>query len=324
MTGVQTCALPISEGIAFAMRIFNDQDSTSNPLNNAFNKDSIFRSKFNGFAITVSGSVGNTLFYVNLAEAKSRLEFHYHKTKNGIKDSVMQAFQMYPSANFSTAASSSANYIARDYTGSQVNNPLINNNYLQTSPGTYINLQIPRLTNYSNRIVHRAYLIVEQTPDVAATDNIYTAPPFLYVDLKDTLFTTPQQYKPVYFDLSTRVPYNPDVKTATDLFHPFPVANVDISTFGGNAVKRFEPSGVPFFRYEINLTRYVQHIVTNGYRNYDLRLYAPFNYYYPQYSGTQIVIPYFNPIALGRVRVGAGSTQNIPHKMRLVVIYSKV
>lgn len=311
-------------GIAFAKAIFNNQDSTSNPLNNGFNKDSIFRSKFNGFAITVSGTAGNTLFYVNLAEAKSRLEFHFHKTRAGIRDTLMQAFQMYPTTVGSIAASSSANYIARDYTGAEINNPILNNNYLQTSPGTYINLKIPGLTNYSNRIVHRAYLIVEQTPHLAPTDNIYTAPPFLYVDLKDTVSSIPQQYKPVYFDLSTTVPYNPDVKTATDLFHPYPAQNVDIGTFGGNALKRFEPSGVPFARYEINLTRYVQHIVTNGYRNYDIRLYAPYNYYYPQYLGPQIVIPYFNPIALGRVRVGAGSTQNIPHKMRLVVIYSKI
>ncbi len=311
------------EGIAFAKRIFNDQDSTSNPLNNAFNKDSIFRSRFKGFAVTISGS-GNTLFYVNLAEAKSRLEFHFKKTKAGVKDTLMQAFQMYPTTFGNTAASSSANYVLRDQAGFPVSNPDINNNYLQTSPGTYVNVKIPGLTNYSNRIVHRAYLIVEQTPHLAATDNIYTAPPFLYVDLKDTINTLPQQYKPVYFDLSASVPYNPDAKNATDFYHPFPAANVDINTFGGNALKRFEPSGVPFIRYEINLTRYVQHIVTNGYRNYDLRLYAPFNYYYPQYPGTQFVIPYFNPLALGRVRVGAGSTQNIPHKMRLVVIYSKV
>ena len=306
-------------GADYAAAIFNGQDSSTSGPNNGFYKDSIFRSKFNGFAITVN-STGNTLFYVNLAEAKSRLEFHFHKTKNGIKDTLMQSFQMYPTAIGSAAASSSANYIARNHLSTPIQSLDPNNNYLQTSPGTYVNLTIPGLTNYSNKIVHRAYLIVEQTPNSPATDNIYTAPPFLYVDLKETL----TQYKPVYFDLATSVLYNPDAKTATELFHPYPATNVDINTFGGNAVRRFEPSGLPFIRYEINLTRYVQHIVTNGYRNYDLRLYAPFNYYYPQYIGTQIVIPFFNPIALGRVRVGAGSTLPIPHKMRLVVIYSKV
>lgn len=313
-----------STGAAFAANLFN-QDSTSSGANNGFLNDSIFRTKSFGFEIRVKNNTsGKTLFYANLAEAKSRLEFHYFKKKNNIRDTAIASFQMYATAIGNSKASSSGNYIVRNYAGFPISNSDINNNYLQTSPGTFVNLQIPGLTNYTNRIVHRAYLIVEQTPDNPATDNIYTAPPFLYLDLKDTVSTVPQQYKPLYFDLSTTVPYNPDVKTATELFHPYPASNVDISTFGGNAVRRFEPSGVPFFRYEINLTRYVQHIVTNGYRNYDLRLYAPFNYYYPQYVGTKFVIPYFNPIALGRARVGAGSTLNIPHKMRMVVIYSKV
>jgi hypothetical protein len=311
------------DGIALAKAIFNGQDSSSLGPNNAFNKDSIFRSKFNGFAITVN-STGNTLFYVNLAETKSRLEFHYHKTKNGIKDTVVQSFQMYPTPTGSTVASSSANYIARDYSGTPLQGTTtdLNNNYLQTSPGTYVNVKIPGLTNYTNRIVHRAFLIVEQTPENVVTDNIYTPPPYLYLDLKDTVSTVPQQYKPLYFDLSNSVLYNPDTKTTSELFHPYPASNVDINTFGGVALKRYETSGIPFYRYEINLTRYVQHIATNGYRNYELRLYAPFNYYYPQYVGTQFVIPYFNPIALGRVRVGSGI--NTAHKMRLVVIYSKV
>ena len=168
--------------------------------------------------------------------------------------------------------------------------------------------------------MHRAYLIVEQTPDAAAA--FYTPPPYLYLDLKDTSMAVPQRYKPVYFDLTSAVPYNPDVTDANGVYHPFPFGNVDIGTFGGAALKRFEPAGNIFYRYEINLTRYVQHIVTNGYKNYDLRLYAPFNYYYPQYLGTQYIIPFYNPIALGRVRVGTGLNPN--HTMRMVVIYSKV
>jgi Domain of unknown function (DUF4270) len=82
---------------AFAAAIFNGQDSTSTGVNNGFYNDSLFRRNFNGFAITSTGA-GNTLFYVNLAEAKSRLEFHFHKIKAGVKDTVVQSFQMYPSA----------------------------------------------------------------------------------------------------------------------------------------------------------------------------------------------------------------------------------
>ncbi len=313
------------DGALFAATLFNGQDTTASGTNNGFFSDSIFRKKYNGFEIRVTNATsGNTLYYVNLAEAKSRFEFHYHKTKNGIRDTVFQSLQMYTTRVGTIAASSSMNFIKRDYSGVTLPQPntATDNVFLQTSPGTFSNLSIPGLTGYSNKIVHRAFLIVEQTPDNAATDNIYTPPPYLYLDLKDTLLSSPQRYKPVYFDLTSAAPYNPDVTTTNGLYHPFPLGNVDIGSFGGAALKRFEPAGNVFYRYEINLTRYVQHIVTNGYKNYDLRLYAPFNYYYPQYLGTQYIIPFYNPIALGRVRVGSGL--NINHKMKMVVIYSKV
>ena len=312
-------------GASYAASIFNGQDTIPSSTNNGFFADSIFRQKYNGFEIRVTNAAsGNTLYYVNLAEAKSRFEFHYHKTKNGVKDTVVQSFQMYTTRVGGIAASSSMNYIKRDYSGVTlpVPNTATDNIFLQTSPGTFANLSIPSLTGYSNRIVHRAFLIIEQTPDNIMTDNIYTPPPYLYLDLKDTLLSSPQRYKPVYFDLTSAVSYNPDVTTVNGLYHPFPLGNVDVGSFGGAALKRFEPSGNVFYRYEINLTRYVQHIVTNGYKNYDLRLYAPFNYFYPQYLGTQHIIPFYNPIALGRVRVGSGL--NINHKMKMVVIYSKV
>ena len=312
-------------GATFAATLFNGQDTLSTSPNNGFLNDSVFRKKYNGFEIRVkNGATGKTLYYVNLGEAKSRLEFHFHKTKAGVRDTVVQSFQMYTAQSGTIAASSSFNYIKRDYSSGTlpITNTATNDVFLQTSPGTFANLSIPGLTGYSNRIVHRAYLIVEQTPDNVITDNIFTPPPYLYLDLKDTALVSPQRYKPVYFDLTSAVPYNPDVTAVNGLYHPFPFGNVDIAAFGGGALKRFDPSGNAFYRYEINLTRYVQHIVSNGYKNYDLRLYAPFNYYYPQYLGTQYIIPFYNPIALGRVRVGTGS--NLNHKMKLVVIYSKV
>ena len=311
-----------TQGASFAASLFN-LDSLSTGGNNGFLNDSIFRTKSFGFEIRIKNNTsGKTLFYVNLAEAKSRLEFQYFKRKNNIRDTASQSFQMYSTSVGATKPSSTGNYIVRNYGGSQfsLTDPL--NVFIQTAPGTFANLSIPQLTGYSNRIVHRAFLIVEQTPDAALTDNIYTPPPYLYLDLKDTSTALPQRYKPVYFDLTNAVPYNPDVTTVNGLYHPFPFGNVDLATFGGAARKRFEPAGNVFYRYEINLTRYVQHIVTNGYKNYDLRLYAPFNYIYPQYVGTQYIIPFYNPIALGRVRVGTGLNPN--HKMRMVVIYSKV
>ena len=312
--------LNTAAGIALARNIYYNQDSTATGPNNALYNDGLFRSYLNGFAITVNGP-GNTLYYVSLADQKSRFEFHYHKTKNGIRDTVVQSFQMYPITIGTDSTSSSANYVKRNYAGAQISNPVPTNLYLQTSPGTYASLNIPGLTGYSNRIVHRAYLIVEQTPYDVTTDPIYSAPPYLYLDLKDTSTAVPQRYKPVYFDLNTTYAYNPDATDLSSFYHPYPAANVDVLNFGGNSLNRSDGTG-NFTRYEINITRYVQHIVTNGYHNYDLRLYAPYSYYYNQYPGNQYIIPFYNPLAEGRVRVGAGN--NLNHPMRLVVIYSKI
>jgi hypothetical protein len=314
--------LNTAAGLAFAKRMF-EQDSSSS---GAFNSDEKFRKYYGGFEIKASGLSGNTLYYVNIAEAKSRLEFHYRKTKNGIRDTLVQAFQMYAQAAGTRLASPSANYVKRDYTGIPL--PSANSTppdvFLQTAPGTFANISIPGLDifNDTNRIIHRAYLVVEQNPSGALSDAYFTPPPYLYLDLKDTSLAVPQRYKPIPFDLSNQYPYNPDATGISPLYHPFPYGNIDLNNFGGAALKRFD-GGIPFYRYEINITRYVQQIVTNGYKNHDLRLYAPFNYFYPQYEGAKYVIPFYNPLALGRVKVGTSTNTN-NHKMKLVIVYSKI
>jgi Domain of unknown function (DUF4270) len=314
-------------GATYAASIFT-QDSTTSGLNNAFKNDSIFRSKFNGFEIKVTGA-GSALYYVNLGDAKTRLEFQYFKrtATTGFKDTVTQSFQMFTQATGSSLASSSANYVKREYTGASI--PPVNSAtpdvFIQTAPGTFANLSIPSLDifNDTNRIIHRAYLVVEQNPFGTPSDAYFTPPPYLYLDLKDTSLAIPQRYKPVPLDLSNQYPYNPDATGISPLYHPFPYGNVDLNNFGGVALKRYDATGGLFYRYEINITRYVQNIVTNGYKNYDLRLYAPFNYFYPQYEGAKYVIPFYNPLALGRVRVGTNTNTN-NHKMKLVIVYSKI
>jgi Domain of unknown function (DUF4270) len=308
-------------GIALAKSLF-EQDSSSI---GGFNSDEKFRKLYGGFEIR-SISNGNSLYYVNLADAKTRLEFHYHKIKNGIKDTAVQSFQMYPQATGSALTSSSANYIKRNYATSSIPavGALTNDVYIQTAPGTFANISIPDLNTFKNinRTIHRAYLIIEQNPSGAPTDVYYTPPPYLYLDLKDTSTALPQRYKPVPFDLSNQVSYNPDATGISPLYHPYPANNVDVNNFGGAALKRFDGANT-FYRYEINITRYVQNMVTNGNKNYDFRLYAPFTYFYPQYEGAKYVIPYFNPLALGRVKVGTGTNTN-NHKMKLVIVYSKL
>jgi hypothetical protein len=313
--------LNTAAGIAFAKNLF-EQDSTST---GAFNSDEKFRKYYGGFEIRATGLTGNTLYYVNLAEAKTRLEFHYTKIKNGVRDTVMQSFKMYPEAFGTTLASPSANYIKRNSTGFFPSSTTVTPDvFIQTAPGTFANISIPQLDvfNDTNRIIHRAYLVVEQNPTGGPSDAYFTPPPYLYLDLKDTLTTMPQRYKPIPFDLTNQYAYNPDATGISPLYHPFPFGNIDLNNFGGVALKRFDGANT-FYRYEINITRYVQQIVTNGYKNHDLRLFAPFNYYYPQYEGAKYVIPFFNPLALGRVKVGTGTNTN-NHKMKLVIVYSKV
>jgi hypothetical protein len=307
-------------GIAFAKSMFEQDSSTTS----AFNSDEKFRKYYGGFEIKASNLFGNTLYYVNLSEAKSRLEFHFRKTKNGIRDTVVQAFQMFAQPNGTRLASPSANYVKRNGGVFPPTNTTIPDVYIQTAPGTYANIKIPDLDlfNDTNRIIHRAYLVVEENPFGALSDKYFTPPPYLYLDLKDTVLSTPQRYKPIPFDLSNQYAYNPDATGISPLYHPFPNGNIDLNNFGGVALKRSDASGT-FYRYEINITRYVQQIVTNGYKNHELRLYAPFNYFYPQYEGLKYVIPFYNPLALGRVRVGT-STSSSNHKMKLVIIYSKI
>ena len=77
----------------------------------------------------------------------------------------------------------------------------------------------------------------------------------------------------------------------------------------------------PIKYYTFNISRYIQQIVTDHTPAYDMRLYAPFNINYPQYS--RAFIPYGNNIAFGRVKIGSGSnTTN--HALRLRIVYSKL
>ena len=306
-----------------ANRLFN-YDTLSTGSNNAFRNDSLFRDKVNGFAVKATGT-GNCLFYVNLAEAKTRLEFFYHKANNSVLDTVYQSFQMYSTYTTTGSISSTANTVVRNYGSSPAANYATDPThlFLQTSPGTYATLKFPDLMTRPNRIIHRAYLVVEDDPfDPDVTDKIYTAPPYMYVDLRDS--TTAVRYKPIYFDLNNSSPYAPDQTT-----YYYPYSNVDPTGFGGTILTRYSSNGKPFTRYEINITRYIQQLLTKRTYNYDLRLYAPYSIRYPQYPatpvsglGSPVEIPYYNALAGGRVRIG--SPLNATHPMRLVIIYSNI
>jgi hypothetical protein len=280
--------------------------------NKSFLADSLFRAYNNGFAVKAIS--GNALLYINLLETQTRLELHYKRKNGGAVDTAYSSFYFNSGLQGETIRRSSiANNILRNRNSLPSGNQEL---YLQTAPGTFATLEIPRLTNYGNKIIHRAELQISQIPDLI-NDKIFSESNYMYLDLVDTGVN---KWKPIYYDLNPSSPYDPDFKTPGFPYFPGN-AEVDLNYFGGFLRKRETPMGAQSY-YNINMTRYVQQIATKNTTNYKLRLFPAHSFSYPQYSNT--VIPYRNPIAFGRVRVGGGANPNPQYRMRLRVVYSKV
>ena len=292
----------------FASALFA-QDSTGT---NAFVSDSLFRIKYKGFAIIADSTSGEGLFYTSLTDATTRLEIHFRR-RNGSKiDTTFTSLTFNTGANSNIAYSARANYVHRNRTGAEFNPPsspgAADALYLQTTPGTYVNLHIPQLDTLSNRIIHRAEIIVEQLPDLVST----TLPPpnYLYIDAIDTANV---RWRPIPYDLSSHENYT---------YYPSS-GGIDFAYFGGYVRHKTNLTGADIVYYNFNISRYVQNMVTRGRtsnRNYDLRLYAPFVLNYPDYFLTGIA--FANNLAYGRVKVGSGTNAN--YRLRLHIVYSNL
>ncbi len=280
-----------------------DKDSS-----NAYASDSAFNAFFRGFAvITDSTFGGNALMSFGLVnEPNTKLAIYYKYIKNGQVDTTVNYFTF-------TGSAAEHNYITRDYSfspipsalgGGNIPDPLI---YLQNAPGTYATLKIPGLKNVTNRIVHRAELIVEQVYDVS--DKTFGTPAALFLDLFDS---TLMQYKTTPYD------FVPDAQ------------GIFLFTYGMYGRQALDPGGNLIRRWTFNLSRYVQNVLTKKEGVHDMRLLAH-RYVFDQirannfnntgdFASFQVGI---NPtIGFGRVRVGGG---NHPTKrMRLRIIYSKI
>jgi len=285
---------------------------TSANANRIYRSDSIFKERLKGFAVVAEPGQGNGLFYINLNDPGTRLEFHYKKQNNNQRDTSFSSF--YFSSGIATSRSAHANHLVRDRTGAEFNPsmPATDAVYIQTTPGSFANLSIPELTNFPNSIIHRAEIFVEQVPSVNPVDNVLTPPLYLYLDLIDT--ASGNRSKPLYFDLNPTVGYNPDNQLTF-----FPSGGIDLNYFGGYRRVKDNGSG-PLFYYTFNVSRYVQHIVTNGVNNYRMKLYAPFNLNYYGYT-----VPFNNNIANGRIKVGSGSPgTDVNYRMKMRIVYSKI
>jgi len=325
--------------LANVIKINNGKDSVSNQiriklsanfalsliecdslLGGSFVKDSSFRAFNNGFAVTVTS--GNALVYTNLATEKTRLEVHYKRRNGGPIDTTVTSFYYNDGASGSSAPSRGA--VANNIT--RTRNPLPSGDqeiYLQTTPGTYANLVVPELTGYSNRIIHRAEIQVEQIPDNIITDKYFPAPNYIYLDLKDSAVVG-DKWKPIYFDLNPGTSYDPDFKTAGLPF--FPITYVVDHLYFGSYLRQKADAGMMRGFYNLNITRYIQQLVTKQTPNYQMRLYSPQSVSYPQYvtPPTSPLIQYDNTIAYGRIKIGGGNHPNPNYRMKLRIIYSNI
>jgi hypothetical protein len=276
-----------------------------------FHSDSLFNMVFKGLAVEADGgSAAKGLFYISLTDANTRLEVHYRSKNKTPIDTTYSSWYVNSTSSVSVKKSSSANYIDRNRTGSEYESSHPQELFLQTTPGTYATLKIPDLSIFQNSIIHRAELQIIQVPPASP---YLPVPNNLYLDALDTGST--EKYIPLPYDLSPYAFYDP-YNSLVGAF--FPSAGIDYSHYGGGRQQKTDPlTGLPISFYTFNISRYIQHIVTNHNTNYTLRLSAPYKLYYYGYSFT-----YPNSLAYGAIKVGNGNNPN--YRLILRIVYSKI
>lgn len=288
---------------------------TTRTANGGNYNDSLFSLLFRGLAVKVdSGKAGNrALAYFNVADANTKLEVYYRTRRtNGLDTAVAEYFHTGSKRinGNNLSVSGRASTIRRDAqhgwaTYLTNGNPNDNRLYIQSAPGSYGFIKIPGLDTMTNKVIHRAELIL---PRVAATgDNIYDVPNYLFLDM-----------------------ITADKDSALTVQNDFLFANGEpnITSFGG-IIKKSDQT------YRFNLTRHVQGIITRDEANYGLRLYAPYitmPYYFPpgkaaDYSAAdrqRTAIPVTLGLGYGRVVLYGGAETDATKKPRLYIVYSKI
>jgi hypothetical protein len=264
------------------------QYDTTNTANGGFKNDSIFKTLFRGFALKAD-QAGNSLSYFSLADVSKTKLTVYFRTTGAIKDTS--------SFDFYHLTHGQANYINRQNGGNYLaylDNGAGDKIYLQSAPGSYVAIKIPKLDTFSDKIVHRAELFAAKIP--SAGDQIFTPPSRLMLDRTNKL--TPDTAFMFPLDLVT------DVN-----------GGVGFAAFGGTL--RSDNT------YRFNISRYVQGILTKHEPNDTLRLYAPLRttLFNSAFNG-RLTIPVIQAIAKGRVVLGGGTHSDSATRLKLRIIYS--
>ena len=294
--------IPLSS--AFAQSFFS-RDST-----NAFKSDSAFKRFFNGFAIAPDLSFGGkAICFFNLVDSNSKIAFYYHYLDTTMK----QGLTNFRLSNSASSYSQSATYVNRSRGNSEItlfqNRPSTGDSsiFIQTSPGSYALIQTPALVNLNNRIIHRAELILEQVYSPSPSEQFFTTPSFLYLDVRDSS----NNFRPELCDFNVSGGSGPN-----------------FGEFGGFRTLANDYLGRPINRYTFNISRYVQSIVTKQSPVRTFRLSAPAIVKSPTFSeqlcntGTAGFNIALNAPLVGRVKLGGGNNSN--YRMRLHIIYSKL
>lgn len=265
---------------------------------NVYNNDTAFKQNFAGVQIRSSEAspAKNAIAYFDLGDnERSRITFYCRVQNNGRTDTIAPYFQYTADPNANIIRRTPGNNYLANVTNTVENDEKL---YIQSTPGSYASVRIPQLNTFSNSVIHRAELIFEKYP---STDDQYTVPPIMFIDAisttGDSSFTIRNDFLPI-----TNSP------------------GYDLNMLGG--VYRNN-------KYVMNLSRYIQSIVTKKFTNYTLKVYAPFTtqpYYIPEFTdqaSRKVGIVLNTPVAAGRVVLyGGGSTD--PKKARLRIIYSPI
>jgi Domain of unknown function (DUF4270) len=313
---------PFLEQASNQLRITLDTNSTfaQNLLRHysslgVFQSDSLFDEFIKGFQV-IPQAVGNSLLKINLADTNTKLAiyFRYKDRDSGALHPALRYFK----CNSYTCGST--NYIVRNRNGAKITSWLPPNNdtpndsliFIDAQPGVYANLHIPGIDTISNKIIHRAEILMEQVPDDWYLEPYFTPPNLVLA------------------------PYS------TDSMKRFVLPN-DVSVTGSAISNQYALGYLPqtktdpitgrtIYFYSFDVSRYVQGIITRKEKSYDLQLFAPFNdfIYYSElspiliftgYSTSSTLVPLNDP-AIGRVRLGGGN--NSKYKMTLHIVYSEL
>ncbi|WP_176954475.1 DUF4270 family protein [Niabella drilacis] len=297
--------------------------------NDGYSTDSVFRSKFKGFALESAGAA-NTLLGISMLNAQLQVYYRYeNKTTAGDMDTATTFFnfQKASSVTLTGNENGSSNYIARDFGGTQIEatggdaiaDPLV---YIANTPGTYATVKIPGLATFPNSVIHLAELQMESVFD--NSDTTFTSPENMFLDVLDS---TDHKYKlvPYVFGLTYSSGY------AITNFPAF--YSVNSSGNGGhNYYFKKDPQGHLVRQWRFNITGYAQKIALEKVPLFDFRLYAPAGVGLPLGDRNPVTgeskfsVPQsgnlFGMSAVGRVRLGGGNHQG--QKMKLRIVYSKL